>query len=525
MPTAYSDVCPCPAPDPLPARPLPRHSTSTHPSRPVPTRADEGRPLLPRSAATGPTRKATTLRYTERSEPHDRDGAPAAPSQSPRGRFSPAADAIGSELDLQVTGRHVVHALAPGFCDAASVYLLQRWLQQEQGRGSADPPQIEARRLALRIGTQTSEDWEQLLPVGEVLVFPRETPYARAVATGQSQLLDGVDGHTAQRLRRTGPGDAQVDALVRSASFLIVPLRLRGTAVGFIACTRGAGGEPFTHGDAVAVEALGARACVALDNARRYERERRTALAIRRSLLPEAGRGHEGCRVAHGYRPAGQDVIGGDWFDVLPRRGRRLAVIVGDAMGHGPESAVAMIQLRTAVRTLAALDLGPAELMHHLDAVAGDTPGASFATCMYAEWDADLHTCTLVGAGHPPPLIRGPGGPARRVALTARRVALPPAGLPLGLGAGRYEPTVLHLSEPTLLLLYSDGLVESRTSDIDEGITRLARALDSGAEDLPDPAHPDALTSLCRRLLTDSTTEDVTDDRTLLLAELTPGKG
>ncbi|MFD0542560.1 PP2C family protein-serine/threonine phosphatase [Streptomyces mexicanus] len=417
-----------------------------------------------------------------------------------------------------MTGRHVVHALTPGFCDAASVYLLQRWLQQEQGRGSTDPPQIEARRLALRIGTQTSEDWEQLLPVGEVLVFPRETPYARAVATGQSQLLDGVDGHTAQRLRRTGPGDAGVDALVRSASFLIVPLRLRGTAVGFIACTRGAGGEPFTHGDAVAVEVLGARACVALDNARRYERERRTALAIRRSLLPEAGSGHEGCRVAHGYRPAGQDVIGGDWFDVLPRRGHRLAMIVGDAMGHGPESAVAMIQLRTAVRTLAALDLGPAELMHHLDAVAGDTPGASFATCMYAEWDADLHTCTLVGAGHPPPLIRGPGGPARRVALTT-------AGLPLGLGAGRYEPTVLHLSEPTLLLLYSDGLVESRTSDIDQGITRLARALDSGAEDLPDPDHPDALTSLCRRLLTGSTTEDVTDDRTLLLAELTPGKG
>lgn len=383
---------------------------------------------------------------------------------------------------------------------------------------AADPPQIEARRLALRIGSDSADDWEHLLPAGEVLVFPRETPYARAVATGQTQLLDGVDGHTAERLRRTGPGDTGVDALVRSASFLIVPLRLRGTAVGFIACTRGPDRAPFARAEAVAVESLGSRACVALDNARRYERERRTALAIRRSLLPDTGQTFEGCRVAHGYRPAGQDnVIGGDWYDVLPRAGRRLGMIVGDAMGHGPESAVAMIQLRTAVRTLAALDIGPSELMHRLDAVAGDTPGASFATCMYAEWDADLRTCTFVGAGHPPPLIRGPGGPAARIALAT-------AGLPLGLGTGRYEPTVLHLSEPTFLLLYSDGLVESRNRDIDQGITRLAGALDAGADGLPDVGHPDALPSLCRRLLADSASDDVGDDRTLLLAELTPGK-
>ncbi|WP_345669187.1 PP2C family protein-serine/threonine phosphatase [Streptomyces similanensis] len=435
-----------------------------------------------------------------------------------RGYFSPAADAIGSELDLELTGRHVVHALAPAFCDAASVYLLQRWLLEEQAHMAADPPQIEARRLALRIGSDAAEDWEPLLPVGEVLVFPRETPYARALATGQTQLLDGMDGHTFERLRRTGPEDSGVNALLRSAAFLIVPLRLRGTAVGFIACTRGPDKGPFTRREAVAVESLGARACVALDNARRYERERRTALAIRRSLLPETGQTFEGCRVAHGYRPAGQDnVIGGDWYDVLPRTGRRLGLIVGDAMGHGPESAVAMIQLRTAVRTLATLDTGPTELMRRLDAIAGDTPGASFATCMYAEWDAELRTCTFVGAGHPPPLVRGHGG-------TAVPVDLATAGLPLGLGPGRYEPTVLYLTEPTLVLLYSDGLVESRASDIDQGISRLSRALDTGADELADPGHPDALSSLCRRLLADSGPDDGRDDRTLLLAELTPGK-
>ncbi|MET8247646.1 SpoIIE family protein phosphatase [Streptomyces sp. NPDC005202] len=454
------------------------------------------------------------MRNTERSQPDD--APPAAPFRR-RAHFSPAADAIGSELDLHLTGRHVVHALAPGFCDAASVYLLQRWLLEEHPRVAADPPQIEARRLALRIGSDTPEDWEHLLPVGEVLVFPRETPYARAVATGQTQLLDGVDRHTFERLRKTDPDDAGVHALLSTASFLIVPLRLRGTAVGFIACTRGPDKEPFARSEAVAVESLGAQACVALDNARRYERERRTALAIRRSLLPDTGQAFASCRVAHNYRPAGQDnIIGGDWYDVLPRAGRRLAMVVGDAMGHGPESAVAMIQLRTAVRTLATLDIGPTELMHRLDAVASDTPGASFATCMYAEWDADLQTCTFVGAGHPPPLIRGPDGPSVRVALTT-------AGLPLGLGTGRYEPTVLHLSEPTLLLLYSDGLVESRRSDIDQGIAHLAHALDAGAE-VTDTARPNALPSLCRHLLAGSSPDEVADDRTLLLAELTPGK-
>lgn len=191
-------------------------------------------------------------------------------------------------------------------------------------------------------------------------------------------------------------------------------------------------------------------------------------------------------------------------------------MVVGDAMGHGPESAVAMIQLRTAVRTLAALDIGPTELMCRLDAMAAVTPGASFATCRYAEWDADRHTCTFVGAGHPPPLVRGPRGPAARVELTT-------AGLPLGLGTDRYEPTVLHLSEPALLLLYSDGLVESRTSDIDEGVSRLARTLDAGAATVPDLGHPDALPSLCGRLLTQSAADGGGDDRTLLPAELTPG--
>ena len=397
------------------------------------------------------------------------------------------------------------------------MYLLERWLLEENAYHCADPPQIEARRLALRIGADAPEDWEGALPVGEVIVFPRETPYTRCIATRTPQLLDSVDDHTSERLSTAGGDDVRMDALLRTASFLVVPLHLRGVAAGFIACTRGPDRAPFLPGEAAAVESLAARACVALDNARRYERERRITLAIRQSLLPPTSLVYEGCRIAHGYLPAGQDnIIGGDWFDVLPRPRGRVGLIVGDAMGHGPESAVAMIQLRTAVRTLAGLDITPAELMRRLDALACDTPGASFATCMYAEWDARDQLCTFVGAGHPPPLLRAADGRARPVALAS-------PGLPLGLGMGSYEPTVVRVPEPALLLLYSDGLVESRDTDIEQGITRLARLLDADGAEPADTDGPDALEELCRRLLLKtSTTGGGADDRTLLLAELTP---
>lgn len=464
--------------------------------------------------APGPTRKGTALPNEPLARP---DGTRTPTPIRRRPYFSPASDVIGSELDLHLTGSHVVHALTPAFCDAASVYLLERWLLDENAYADPDPPQIEARRLALRVGADTLEDWERLLPVDEVTVFPRQTPYARALAEGRTQTLDAIDPHTSARLSASGPGDAGIQSLLRSGSFLVVPLRLRDVPVGFLACTRGPDRPGFTPGDVLAVELLAARACVALDNARRYERERRTALALRHSLMPCADRAFKGCRIAHGYLPSGNgNLIGGDWFDALERPDGRVGLIVGDAMGHGPEAAVAMIQLSSAVRTLARLDLTPVELMRRLDALAATIPGASFATCMYAEWDPAAHTCTLVGAGHPPPLLRPPEGPTAPVELAG-------AGLPLGLGAGGYEATVVRVTGPALLVLYSDGLVESRVCDIEQGIDRLATALDATAAPVPPAPDDDWLASVCGELLGSPAAANTADDRTLLLAELTPG--
>ncbi|MGW4286962.1 PP2C family protein-serine/threonine phosphatase [Streptomyces sp. NPDC004673] len=471
------------------------------------TTSDALRPFGRATAVLAP-RKGTTLR----NDPCGRIDEPPAARPSPRRPLlSPAADAIGSALDLPLTGSQFTHALTPAFADAASVYLLERWRRGENAGVAPDPPRIEAHRLALRVGADAREDWEKLLPVGEVIVFPRGTPYARAMSSGQAQLLDAVDPHTSARLLASGNGDARMDELLRTASFLVVPLRLRDVTIGFVACTRGPDREAFTSAEVAAVEALAARASVALDNARRYEHERRTTLAIRGSLPSGALQLFEGCRVGHGSLPAGPDtVIGGDWFDVLRRPDGRVSLIVGDAMGHGPESAVAMLQLRTAVRAFAGFDIPAVDLVRRLDALACDTPGASFATCVYAEWSPGERTCTVVSAGHPPPLLRGPDGRTVPVPLTE-------PGLPLGLGTGHYEATVFAVPEPALLVLYSDGLVESRDADIDHQIARLADALDAAV------AEPGTdLPALCEQLLNAPSGTGGADDRTLLLAELTP---
>ena len=130
-------------------------------------------------------------------------------------------------------------------------------------------------------------------------------------------------------------------------------------------------------------------------------------------------------------------MVGGDWHDIVTLPGGRAALIVGDAMGHGPEAAAVMVQLRTAAHTLAELDLPPGEVLRKLDRMAASLPGAPFATCVAAVIDTARGSCVIAAAGHPPPAVAGPDGAARMLDL--------PAGLPLGLGAGSVETTEVSL--------------------------------------------------------------------------------
>ncbi len=151
-------------------------------------------------------------------------------------------------------------------------------------------------------------------------------------------------------------------------STMAVPMRARGTTLGVATFSRHRRPQPFEQDDLLLAEEMTARAAVCVDNARRYTHERHTALALRRSLLPRTLPPSAAVKVASSYRPAdSRSGVGGDWFDVIRLSGARVALVVGDVVGHGVPASGAMGRLRTAVRTLADVDLAPDELLTHLD--------------------------------------------------------------------------------------------------------------------------------------------------------------
>ncbi|MZE71306.1 SpoIIE family protein phosphatase, partial [Streptomyces sp. SID5789] len=298
-------------------------------------------------------------------------------------------------------------------------------------------------------------------------------------------------------------------------SLLSVPLRARGTTLGVAVAARTAPREPYAAEDAVLAEELVGRAAVSVDNARRFARERATALAIQRSLLPRGLPGQAAVEVAHRYLPTASAAgIGGDWFDVIPLSGTRVGLVVGDVVGHGIPSTATMGRLCTAVRTLADVDLPPDELLTHLDdlvthlaAVRETDDGGEVAelgaTCLYAVYDPVSRRLALAAAGHPAPAILLPDGTTRLVPVSA--------GPPLGVGGLPFEATELELPEGSVVALYTDGLVEDRERDrdVDHATAELCRALAA-------PAH--SLDALCDGVLKAVLPEEPADDVALLLA-------
>jgi anti-sigma regulatory factor (Ser/Thr protein kinase) len=193
--------------------------------------------------------------------------------------------------------------------------------------------------------------------------------------------------------------------------------------------------------------------------------------------------------VASRYLPASTQLgVGGDWFDVIPLSGARVALVVGDVVGHGIHASATMGRLRTAVRTLADVDLPPDELLTRLDDLVSRLPADADAddsddaendvgaTCLYAVYDPVSRRCSLARAGHPPPALVTPDGAVSFLDL--------PAGPPLGLGGLPFESTEIELPAGSILALYTDGLIESRGDDIDLGFERLRHALTHRAPSL-----------------------------------------
>jgi serine phosphatase RsbU (regulator of sigma subunit) len=430
--------------------------------------------------------------------------------QSAPSWLSQANAKIGSSLDLAQTASEVAEAAVPGFADAAAIYAGERLLaggeltSAQIGHGAA------VRRLAARLAGQDEAVTGRLLPVGEVVVLGADTPRSQAMATGKPVLSSRLDHETAERLARL-PGALQVAE--QYTSFLAMPLIARGVVVGCATFGRAPAGPAFNPGDITLAGELASRAAVCIDNARLYDRERRTALALQRGLLPGRPRIPAGLEVASVYQPVGDNVVGGDWHDIVPLTAGRAALIVGDAMGHGPEAAAVMVQLRTAAHTLAGLELAPEQVLRRLDTlaagmdqVAEGMTAAPFATCIYAVIDPSGRTGDIARAGHPPPVLALPGGGTQVLDL--------PAGLPLGLGAGSFQATRFSLTPGATLALYTDGLVESRIRPIDDGLAALRHALG------PALAQPGGTLNAACRTVTQMLREHGEDDITLMLARI-----
>ncbi|MEU3652434.1 SpoIIE family protein phosphatase [Streptomyces sp. NPDC032161] len=375
---------------------------------------------------------------------------------------------IGTSLDVVSTAEELTEVAVPRLADFATVDLADPVLRGDEPTGT----DADMRRTAVH----GIRDDHPLYRPGRLTSFLPSTPQARAFATGRPELvpdLSAAPGWLAQDPELTR---RIVDYGIHS--LITVPLQARGVILGMANFWRSGKPEPFDEDDLSLAEELVARAAVSIDNARRYTREHVMAVTLQRSLLPRALPEQSALDVAHRYLPAISGVSG-DWFDVIPLPGSRVALVVGDVVGHGLHAAATMGRLRTAVHNFSTLDLPPDEILGHLDdlvaridqeeAETAVGAGVMGATCLYVIYDPVSHHCAVARAGHPPPALVRPDGDVSFPDL--------PAGPPLGLGGMPFETAELTVAEGTQFVLYTDGLIEDRTRDIDVGIELLRQAL------------------------------------------------
>ncbi|MFF0459857.1 SpoIIE family protein phosphatase [Streptomyces mexicanus] len=291
---------------------------------------------------------------------------------------------------------------------------------------------------------------------------------------------------------------------------ILAPLRGRRRVIGAALFLRLPERPAFEPDDLLVAAQLATHSALGIDKAVLYGREAYIADELQRTMLPETLPRPTGVRLASRYLPAAETArVGGDWYDAIPLPGSRVALVVGDVMGHSMTSAAIMGQLRTTAQTLAGLDLPPQEVLHHLDEQAQRLGTDRMATCLYAVYDPVSHRITIANAGHPPPLLLHVGGRAEVLRV--------PAGAPIGVGGVDFEAVELEAPAGATLLLYTDGLVESRLRDVWTGIEQLREKLQATAR-LTGPDHPPPLEALCDEVLDMLGPGDRDDDIALLAA-------
>ncbi|WP_393072610.1 SpoIIE family protein phosphatase [Streptomyces sp. LN704] len=393
--------------------------------------------------------------------------------------LSEASSRVGSTLDATRTAEELTEVAVNGFADHATVDLFGSVLKGEEPVLEPDMGDVVLRRSA-ESGSSAAPGG---VSPGEAVVYREGAETTLGLSTGKPMMLEitGTAASTSGPARR---GHAGTNA---PHSALAIPLRARGVTLGIALFTRSPARDPFDADDLLLAQEIGARAAVCVDNARRYARERNTSLALQRSLLPPLAPKQPALEAATRYIPAGPySGVGGDWYDIIPLSGARVALVVGDVVGHGVNASATMGRLRAAVRTLADIDLPPEELLTHLDDVVTGTRDRidmsevreNVATCLYMIYDPVSRRCSAARAGHPPPAVMRPGSGIEYLDV--------PAGPPLGVGGLPFETAELELPVGTRLALYTDGLIDAPGRNLDEGLEHLRKALSEPIDSLED---------------------------------------
>ncbi|AWW37811.1 serine/threonine protein phosphatase [Streptomyces cadmiisoli] len=485
--------------------------TDTHRPRPAPE-AIPAQPGLDQERSVhgpgGQERRSGQVTAPGRPTPMRRDGD--------RLRFVGAATrriARGIDLDEIVMG--LCRATVPTFSDAILVYL-------------RDPLPVGDERptgpVVLRLRRTDRIPEERDTENGFMPVFQPE-PSELSTLTAElcevrpggalSEVLRGVrpvfaDAPAARAALPELLGDDGEALVPNGQRAILAPLRGRRRVIGAAVFLRRPERIPFEADDLLVAAQLATHSALGIDKAVLYGREAYIADELQRTMLPETLPQPTGVRLASRYLPAAETArVGGDWYDAIPLPGSRVALVVGDVMGHSMTSAAIMGQLRTTAQTLAGLDLPPQEVLHHLDEQAQRLGTDRMATCLYAVYDPVSHRITVANAGHPPPVLLHLGGRAEVLRV--------PAGAPIGVGGVDFEAVELDAPAGATLLLYTDGLVESRLRDVWTGIEQLREKLAATAQ-LTGPDHPPPLEALCDEVLDMLGPGDRDDDIALLAA-------
>ncbi|MGW8762948.1 ATP-binding SpoIIE family protein phosphatase [Streptomyces sp. NPDC055815] len=390
-----------------------------------------------------------------------------------RGRLAwlnSAGSRIGTTLDLERTAQELAEFTVPRFADGAAVDILESVLRGEEGARwtGAGAPIMRATALCAVEELASLEP----TPVGETTARAEEAHetllHRYCLRQGRPVLVSRMRRDDFLKVAPTESAAAKMRA-AGVHSYLAVPLIARGLLLGSADFVRGPGAPPFSSTDLALAEQLASQAAVYIDNARLYGREREHVVSLQRALLPRVTPVTPGLRVQAEYAPStAHHGVGGDWYDVMALPGGRTALMVGDVMGHGLPAAATMGRLRTVARTLMTLDMAPERVLARLDLATRDLEDEQVATFLCAVFDPADSTYTLASAGHLPPLLLDGQGSAEFVDV--------PVGAPLGAGVIPYDPIRLKVPSGGKLVMYTDGFVKSRHTDIDHQLDCLRSA-------------------------------------------------